>query len=58
MRILHRDGNGEPGYPVSVTFDQGKVDDNHSLDNLWATLQRSKEFFLQKLTKEKKVAED
>ncbi|MFY9986539.1 MAG: lipase family protein [Chthoniobacterales bacterium] len=26
------------GYPVSVTFDQGRVDDNHNLDNLWATL--------------------
>jgi triacylglycerol lipase len=26
------------GYPVAVTFDQGKVDDNHNLDNLWATL--------------------
>ena len=26
------------GYPVGVTFDEGKVDDNHNLDNLWATL--------------------
>ena len=26
------------GYPVSVTFDQGRADDNHNLDNLWATL--------------------
>jgi triacylglycerol lipase len=26
------------GYPVAVTFDQGKVDDNHNLDNLWATM--------------------
>jgi triacylglycerol lipase len=26
------------GYPVAVTFDQGVVDSNHNLDNLWATL--------------------
>ena len=26
------------GYPVGVTFDEGKVDYNHNLDNLWATL--------------------
>ena len=26
------------GYPIAVTFDQNRVDDNHNLDNLWATL--------------------
>ena len=26
------------GYPIAVTFDQSRVDDNHNLDNLWATL--------------------
>jgi hypothetical protein len=26
------------GYPVAVTFNEGKVDDNHNLDNLWARL--------------------
>jgi hypothetical protein len=26
------------GYPIAVTFDRNRVDDNHNLDNLWATL--------------------